>query len=372
MSNWAPEAFRPYMAGEERQGQPIRAGSYDSAPYWNGIRTAAENFNHILAFAYKPIVNQTGSATLSYTGSSKTFAKYVIWVPRLYSRNKVRVRVTGTTTGGATFTVSGSIDSGSSASSTATASGGVATLDITSPTLDDFGILTLTFVMSATSDLTITNVTVFSAQEAISGGGATLPALQDMCSAFSPALSPSALYTPQGTLDAPVGNQYREGFPLNVAMVGDMQLGLQAAFRDLVAPVTNWSCWSDYSTLTTAGLGAAREYDSAVVDPVPFCQYIYFPRDGVQNLRIFATARVTAGTGKLSVRWRTSSQVSTPITVSATTTDFSSGNWTIWNDSLRVPPGPGPVYLEVRGSKASSGILYLQSFAAFEDSTTVA
>lgn len=367
MSNYAPESFRPFMGGENRQGTPIREGSYDSAPYWNGIRTAAENFNHILAFAQKPIINQVGGGQIVYSGSSITFAKYVVWVPRLYSRTKLRVRVTATTTGGTTFTVSGSVDGGATASSSATSSGSTAVLDVVTTT-DAFGLLTLTFVMSANATLTITRVVAFSMPEAISGGNATLPDVQTMCSpGGTQTWWPSPLYTPQDT-----SLQYREGFPLSVAMMGDMQLGLQAAFRDLVSPLVNWSVWDDHSTLTTANKGARIAYASTIPEPVPFCQYVYFPRAGVQKVRVFVAARVTAGSGEIQARWRGSSLgTGSTTTVSATTTDFSLGNWAVWNVLMDVPQVRGPLFLDIRGAKGSSGTMYVQSVAVFEDNETI-
>lgn len=366
--NFAPQDFRPFVTGEEGIDSPIRVGGYASSPYWNGALTAANNFNHLLAFSSKPVIQQYGSADLVYVATAITFAKYVIKIPSLMNRRVLRVEVTGSTLGGASFTPSATLTGGSQSGSgtgAATLSGGTSTINVSCPKTDDFQLLTLSFVMSAADTFRLTSVVAYSAPLAVSGGGAdlgTLAAANVVVSGIYP-YEGQPLYTPQATLNTP---QYDANLPLTVAMMSDLTVGLQGMFRDNTSPLVNWSYWFNHATIATTDVGLRNDYDGLNTSLVPVAQYIYWPRQGVRKLKIFAAARQdVSGTGKLSSDWRGLTSVDS-VNVATTTTNFAHGSWVIWGGDLAVPQSGGPVYLEIRGQAASTGSMYVQSFAAFE------
>lgn len=358
MANTVPAEFRPYVSGEEKIGEYIRSGSFDSSPYWNGVGTAAENFNHLLAYTRKPVINQNGAASIPWTTGVVTWAKYIVRIPDLPGRSALRVEVNASASAG-TFEVRGTIG-GAATSAYSTATGGPATvtIDVDFPNSPyRWQILTLEMKLSTSGNFLPTSVYAY--QKPLTAGGTTIT---------FPASGP-ALYTPQDP------DQYGVDMPLTVAMMGDMSRGCQALFKDTAGAIVNWSYWHSHAVISTADVGAMAPYDSS--DPFPaktIGQYIYVPREGVTRLKVFAAARLdnySANPGKLTVWWKGSSVLDTSVDVSTATTDWTSFGWELWELSVRVPQGNGPFYLDLRGRGSSEGTLYIQSFAAFEDEETI-
>lgn len=356
MANTVPADFRPYVSGEEKIEEYIRSGGHGTAPYWNGVKTAALNLNHLMGYSVKPVILQHGEASIPWSSGVVTWAKYVVRIPRLVDRRTLRVEVTAAASAG-TFQVRGTIGAGaSSAFTTATAGPATVSFDVDF-TGYEYQVLTLEMKLSTAGNFL--PYTVYAYSKPLMAGGTTISL---------PTNGP-VIYTPQDE------DQYAVDLPLTVAMMGDMSQACQGMFKDNVGAIVNWSYWANHATLPTADLGAAAPYDSS--NPFPaktIGQYIYTPREGVTRLKVFAAARLdnyASNPGKITVWWRGDTNLSTSVDVGASTTDFSAFNWEVWEMSVRVPQGNGPFYLDLRGRGSSEGTLYVQSFAAFEDSGTV-
>lgn len=370
MSNIAPEKFQPFVTGEERIGTYIREGGSTSPPYWNGMLTAARNFNHLLAFSTKPLIEQHGEATISWTAGTKAFASYIIRAPRLHDRKYLRVAVKATTGGGATqFKIWGELEGWTSYDSPMTASGSTAEVDV-GGLQDDFNVLTLSFELDAPGTVTITDVRAYSKPHPASGGSATLSTTKESQDTwFGSYFYQTPIYTPQ---DTDTAGQYIQDAPLTVAMMSDLSVGLQGMYRDNVGALVNWAWWGDqaaYAT-TTAGLSIPASIGAR---PVAVAQYIYYPRPGVKYLTAFVqghTDGYVSAPATMQVDWK--GNATRPIAqIASATTDFDREQWVVWAYNIPVIDNAGPIYLEVRARGSSEGNCIIQGVSVYENSDEV-
>lgn len=366
--NIAPEKFKPFVTGEERIGSYIRVGGSASTPYWNGMLTAARNFNHLLAFSRKPLIEQHGSATIAWTSNpNKPFASYVIRMPNLHDRKTVRVEVTATTGGGASqFKIFGTLEGQLTFNSSLTASGSTATVDVSYVDGSFYDVLTLGFTLDFAGTITITDVRAYSAPDAVSSGEATLTTTkesQDSWAAGDRYQTP--VYTPQ---DTDTDGQYIEDAPLSVAMMSDLMVGLQGMYRDNMGALVNWAWWGDRAAYvtTTAGLSVSASIGTS---PVAVAQYIYYPRPGVKYLTAFIqghTDGYVSAAATIQIDWKgNATRPVAPIAVA--TTDVDREQWAIWEYNIPVPDNAGPIYLEVRARGSTDGACIIQGVSIYEN-----
>lgn len=354
MSHEAPTKFRPFVSGEERILGFIRAGGQATTPYWNGLNTAARNFNHLLAYSAKPLVEQHGSATISWTsGSPILWASYVVRSATLHNRRTVRVEVTATTTTATQFRIYGRLEGQSNVTGSLTASGGTCTIDVGTVDGSIWDVLTLGFDLDVAGSITVTDVRVYATPTT-----SPLPTTRAVQGTSGKYTGP--VYTPQDV------DQYDVDDPLSVNMMSDLSVGLQGMYHDNVGAVVNWSWWGDRGTYLSQAVGLLVP-NKNVVEAV--CQYIYYPRPGAKYLTAFVAAHLhgyTSHAGEIRVDWRGASNENL-VPVTDSTTSILRGDWAVWEYNILVPDAAGPLYLEVRGRGSSDGDLVIQGVAIYEN-----
>lgn len=360
----AAAEFRPFTSSDFRPGQYILKGGNTSSPYRRGVVDLAYNHNTMLANLGHPLVNQVDVVSaITYTSpTAVVFAKYVIRVPNWMGRS-VEVKVTATTTGATTFQVRGVTSAGSGSYSAATASGSTATCTVPVGTSGDYILMSLDIKLSGSATFTPSQVLAY-----------VKPIATTDIGAYSSATSTDVM--PQD-VDA-----FGVDKPLTVLQARDLLDGTQQFFKDNVRVIANHCMWYDYSTLPTADRGLQIPYDSSVTMAYPIAEMIYWPRAGVRNLRFFAAARSKGYAGsnpcKLVVNFKGHDWYD-EVLVNTATTSFTEGAWItgVWaygeTGVLPVPPGDGPVYLQLQAYCPNAGVtpLYVQAFSLHENGGSV-
>lgn len=353
MSHTAPTKFRPFVSGEERINGFIRVGDQATSPYWNGLRTAALNFNHLLAYSMKPLVEQHGSATISWaSGPAILWASYVLRAATLHNRKSVRVEVTATTTTATQFRIYGTLEGQTPVTGSMTTSGSTCTIDVGS--VDDiWDVLTLGFDLNAGGSITVTDVRVYA-----SPSSSPLPTTRSVQGTSGKFTGP--IYTPQDD------DQYLVDNPLSVGMMSDMTVGTQGMYRDNVGALVNWSWWGNRGTYLSQSVGLVVPNANI---PTAICQYIYYPRPGTKYLTAFVQGHLhgyTSHAGEIRIDWRGASNENI-VPVISTSTSILRGDWAVWEYNILVPEGAGPLYLEIRGRGSVDGDLIIQGAAIYEN-----
>lgn len=352
----AAAEIRPFIVGDFDPGKYIHVGGNTSSPYHRGVVDLAYNHNTMLANMGHPLVDQVDTvAAIAYVATAVTWAKYVIRVPHWMERS-VEVQVVATTSGGTTYQVRGSTSAGAGSYSAATASGATATFTVPVGTVGDYMLMTLQFQLSGAANFTPSKVFAYIKPIATTNIGA-----------FSSA--PTTTIMPQD-VDA-----YGVDKPLNVLQARDLINGTQQFFKDNVRVVANWSMWYNFASLSTAAEGLRVGYDTTVNFPFPLQEIIYYPRQGVRNLRFFAAARSVgyAGSNPCKFTMNFKGHPLDTVLVTDASTVFTEASWTVWGPLVPVPPEDGPIYIQIQGYCPNAGVtpLYIQAWSIHEDGGSV-
>lgn len=340
----AENNFLPHRRWDFRPGGPIQqgAGATDShGGIFLGTKEIARNNNHLLDEAVHVVVAQVGEpvSTITYSASTITWAKYCIQVPAVRMKtngNSVLViNVVATTTASRQFRVRGVTSAATGTFSGWTASAAEATayveattgIDVTDSdgSADVFRVLQLDVELDGAGDFIPSAVYVYDA-----------PADNSSAYAAEADAHKTDIAFQQNT------TAWDTDSPLNVQSIREVIAANNYVYAHSYNTVAALTTWADYSTLTTADAGLFLISSASYTGTEPLMQLRYWPRQGVNKLRVSIAGRVdnwtTGKDGKVIVGFSNAEEKITA-TIATATTVFTAGSWAYWAGELPVPKG---------------------------------
>jgi len=360
--------FRPYRDGEFDPQRPVIIGAETSGNYRRGTQDIAYNQNTLWGQIGHPLINDAQGVNITLTAAATNYDVAVYKFPIPWYLNS------GTSSGRKYLKVSmvASVSAG-----TATLKGRVGTLAGTTTAGSTFGAAVSTVTMNIPIDHgSQYDYVILTLRGTSAGAVVSLYGIFGWILPFTSAAdlgSGTAAY--RADIYHPVDStaQTAVNMPLNVHLMRSYNQANEVMYRQNVRPVVTYCNQKNYGTLFAASTGTGQismVMGSSASTRQTSREWLYFPRQGVVGLAVFIDAYVSAwasAADNCTVNVGFSGFPPYRFTVNKANA-FSSSTWLVENfgNTISVPNGPGPYFLQIYPESNSNKTVNLMGVSIFE------
>jgi hypothetical protein len=358
--------FRPYRVGDFRANRPIQQGGQDTTPWKKGIQDLAFNQLTLWSQTAPSVIQDAKHSSITVTAATTDydFALYRWSIPGCLNggsgsgRRYLQVTVVGKVAAG-TFTIKGRTSSGTTVASAASVGAGYNTLifNVNCPQTGEGDYLILSIQTSSGP-----NQVVF-----LAGVTARIMPMATDVLGEGTAISNNSFKPVDST------SQGSEGYPLTIKMTQDLIDANQNLYQKNVRGVISTCLWGIYGTLpvgvTAPNNGFFLEFLGALDAPRGH-QWVYFPRPGVSQLRVYCDGYVTgwaAAGDNATLSFGFDGQTPISWTLAKANALGAVSGWPCDGTLIDVPANKGPLYLNLlRMDTANTKAVNIMSFSVME------